>query len=491
MLTLLGIMMAVVLSAQHFDANWPVGTNEYSNTASYGNAMIRFQDDSISVEKANLRMNFESTVGAISDSLGNLLFFTNGCYVATASGDTMQNGEGLNPGEVHNWVCPENGYISHRGAMVLPMPGSDHIFCLFHMGVRYDSAKKLQFGPFYLSVVDMALNNGLGVVTSKNKVLVDGNLEPFAAIRHGNGRDWWILVPENNSNRYRRFIVTPEGVFENPMLEIGSLADCLRVGSSTFSLDGRKFARQQNCKTLIFDFDRCNGTLSNPLELLTPAYTFGGGGVAFSPDGNQLYTTAQMAILSANLELPNPIFDTLITTEAITGAGLHFMQYTPDGNRILLNILHRSRFFSALDSLHTSSPFFMQKAVPLPVYSVRTLPNFPNFRLYDLPNSPCDTLGINSPVFATEPLSAVRAGLLLSPNPARDQVRLEIDPAWTSNRPVNYQLINALGSLLRKGEIPKGTNSQQVSLAGLPKGVYFFQLMQGREMLGTARLVVL
>jgi hypothetical protein len=34
------------------------------------------------------------------DSLGNILFYTNGCYVANVQGDTMANGAGLNPGEM-------------------------------------------------------------------------------------------------------------------------------------------------------------------------------------------------------------------------------------------------------------------------------------------------------------------------------------------------------------------------------------------------------
>ena len=122
------IVLPNALFAQAFDAVWPMGTNEFSNTGGYGNAIVRFKDDSVFVEKADLRMNFESTVSAISDSLGNLLFYTNGCYIATASTDTMPNGEGLNPGAIHEWVCPENGYISHRGAMILPMPGSNHLF---------------------------------------------------------------------------------------------------------------------------------------------------------------------------------------------------------------------------------------------------------------------------------------------------------------------------------------------------------------------------
>ncbi|MDX1913175.1 MAG: T9SS type A sorting domain-containing protein [Saprospiraceae bacterium] len=472
--TVLGVFLPVILLGQGFDANWLAGTNEYPHAGRYGNAVATFQDDTVVVEQIDLKMNFESTLGVISDSLGNLLFFTNGCYVADASGDTMSNGDGLNPGLVHDWVCPENGYISPRGAMILPMPGSTHQYYLLHMGVRYESGKNLSFGPFYYSVVDMALNDGKGAVTSKNQVLADGSLEPFAVTRHGNGRDWWIIVPEDQSMRYRRFVAGPGAIHEAPALEIGDTGNCLRIGSAAFSPDGRRFARRQNCKTLVFDFDRCSGALTNPIALTRPEKAFGGGGVAFSPDGNMLFATDQMAILSANLMLPAPLFDTLINTEAITGAGLHFMQYGPDGKRIYMNILHRSRIFSSLDSLHLLQPVFTQAALSLPVYSVRTLPHFPHFRLYDLPDSPCDTLGINTPVSVADNEKPA-AGYHLYPNPTATSFTLRTTSSFfTGGEPV--VLYNSTGQVLATRQPARGETSLVFGVESYPPGVYWLRV---------------
>jgi hypothetical protein len=64
------------------------------------------------------------------------------------------------------------------------------------MGVRYNPEKKLTYGPFYYSIIDMEMDGGNGAVLSSNNILSDGHLEPFTAVRHGNGRDWWLVFPE-------------------------------------------------------------------------------------------------------------------------------------------------------------------------------------------------------------------------------------------------------------------------------------------------------
>lgn len=463
------LRFTIGLQAQQLlDANWPLGTLEYLNAGNYGNAMLTFLGDTVKVEKTSLNMNFESSVGAISDTTGQLLFYTNGCYIATATGDTMPNGAGLNPGAVHEWVCPANGYISPRGVMILPMPGQEYLYVVLHMGARYEPGEKLSLGPFYYSLVDMTQNGGKGAVISKNNILADGNLEPFAVTRHGNGRDWWILLPENQSNRYRRFIITPNAIQEQTSLETGPEITCPRMGSTTFSPDGLQFARFQNCKTVVFTFDRCTGNLSNAHEWSRPEHIFGGGGVAFSPDGNTLYATEQMAVLSANLLLPNPTYDTVINTEAITGAGLQFMQYAPNGKSLIMNILHRSRFYSTLDLTQATQAVYIQKAVALPVYTVRTLPYFPNFRLFDLPGSICDTLGINTPLSV---FSIDQTGLPVFPNPATDVIHIPNENPYES-----LELFDALGKNISFGKVEVSVGRLTLSIGHLAPGIYYLRL---------------
>ena len=72
---------------------------------------------------------------SISDSTGNLLFYSNGCYIADASHQMMENGDSLNyPGEIYDNNCGNgNGYTVANGATILPHPDSSNIYYLFHV----------------------------------------------------------------------------------------------------------------------------------------------------------------------------------------------------------------------------------------------------------------------------------------------------------------------------------------------------------------------
>jgi len=266
-----------------------------------------------------------------------------------------------------------------------------------------------------------------------------------------------------------------------------------RLGATTFSLDGSRYARfHADQGVFIADFDRCSGLLENFKFFPTPFPLLLGGGVAFSPNSQKIYAASQSAFYEIDLVSTLPAWDTLfyLYDNYTWGTTLHQMQYGPD-SKIYLNTHSRADYLNALTFSGTGAiPSFQFKSLPLRVKNARSLPHFPNFRLFDLPNSPCDTLGINTPVSASEPIEKEPMGLTLYPNPATNQVSLAFDPSWTSSGEVQYQIFNAFGSRLRTGEVPKGADSQQVGLNGLPSGVYFFQVTQMGKTLGTATLVI-
>ncbi|HMX39904.1 MAG TPA: hypothetical protein PKD78_06240, partial [Saprospiraceae bacterium] len=381
-LLLLLAIAAPAAHAQSVEQLWATGINDFPGLPGYGNLLIRFSENGIKVEPAQLGMNFESTMAAATDSAGRLLFYTNGCYIANADGQPMPQGGGLNPGDMHARTCPTVGYTSPLGAMVLPMPGSTQLYFLFHMGLRYEEEKSLAYGPFYYTIVDMSLGGGKGEVVSKNNILADGRLEPFTAVRHGNGRDWWLVVPEYGSNRYHSFLLSPSGVKHADTQKIGEALSCGTIGSSAFALNGTRYARQQNCAVEIMDFDRCSGHFSQPITLAMPPQVFGGGGVAFSPDGSRVFTSTQLCILEADLSKANPQLDTIVDWLTVAGNNLHLMQYGPDG-KIYMSSLSRSPFYHVIQSPSSSGTAFgfAPRQFKLPVTSVRTLPNVPNFRL--------------------------------------------------------------------------------------------------------------
>lgn len=476
-LTLCACFLCHILSAQKHDNVWPGGLNEYPEWPGNGQYLIRFDQGEPEVEPADLGLNFESTVAAYSDSAGQLLYYTNGCAIFNANGDTLHHGGGLNPGIVADWTCGKTGYICPRGAMFIPWPGYEDKYCfLLHMGMDYAPDRGLTYGPFYASFISKLGVAGIGTVFYKNEIFLSPSyvsgftktFEPFAVVRHGNGRDWWIIIPEYGKNKYHIFLVIPQGIYEQPEQIIGTAMKCTRIGSSTFSPDGAQYARQQNCGVQVMDFNRCTGHFSNPRWIPAPESGFGGGGVAFSTDNDQLITDSYLAVLKADLTQTNPVFDTLVYPDGIFGTSLHHMQYGPDG-RLYFNSLQRTQYLPTLADPFGPNPVFEQKGVVLPVYSVRSLPYFPNYRLYDFPDSPCDTLGIDTPVatHAPEPAASVNAW----PNPVSNTWRLEV--ASSSGRLLIFDLT---GRVMWQENLGGDGASLSIPVQDWPSGMYFWQL---------------
>ena len=136
-----------------------------------------------------------------------------------------------------------------------------NLFYLFSAGVT-------SVYGFYYSVIDLNQNGGLGSVIQKNIQLQGSNFsanDGIVAIKHGNGRDWWLVIRQCNApnNEFYFYLVTPSGISLEHVQNIGELiqTNAFRIESS---LDGRKLS----CVTLtghlsVYDFDRCSGYLSN------------------------------------------------------------------------------------------------------------------------------------------------------------------------------------------------------------------------------------
>ncbi|MBX2891720.1 MAG: T9SS type A sorting domain-containing protein [Saprospiraceae bacterium] len=496
-LSLAALLSSQVLLGQAHDRVWLTGYNEFPGVAGYGHAQILFQGDSVLVEPTYLAFNFESTVAVMSDANGNVLFYTNGCEVANRNHQLMPNGAGLNPGDINDLVCPWKGYILPQGAMVLPDPGDTNRYFLLHMGASYDPVRKIKLGPLYYSVVGMTLQNGLGDVISKNNVMFDGDMGSFNAVRHGNGRDWWIIVPAFSNKSWHAFILSPEGIVQHTSSNMAlELPNCEKHMGTNISPNGDKVANWGDCKVTILDFDRCLGLFDNLLELPAPTHWIPGGGVAFSPTGRYLYATSQNVLFRADLEAASPKLDTMRysydpfnqSPYYVPGNTFHYLVNGAKG-AIYGNIPSRARHLHALnepDGLTIDSINFHAKAINLPVPGVRTLPHLPNYRLYDLPGSPCDTLGINGPT-TSAPAPPAPDPLHLQPNPATDEVLVSLHQPMEGR----WQLVAPSGQVVRAGLWPAAQTTQRIDVSHLGAGVYFFRFVaESGRVVSTRKVVV-
>ena len=289
-------------------------------------------------------LSTEEGCSSISDTAGNLLFYTDGTIVWDKNHTAMLNGYGLT-----------GHYSSTQSAIIIKKPGSTtnyYIFTLDGIG----SGFSITWDGMYFSEVDMTLNGGLGdvVASNKNTPVVSHTAEKVAAIKHQNGTDFWIVVRLEdfniqNSNTYHAYLLTSSGLNMTPIVSNVGPYYFHTLGYLKASPDGNKIAAANSrfvgvsaanvtSDVNLFDFDNSSGILSNPMTFDFPFNGNNGNvpyGVEFSPNSNILYVSSS--------ESPNKLtqFDLLAGSGALidssritisvlsTGGGA--LQIGPDG----------------------------------------------------------------------------------------------------------------------------------------------------------------
>jgi hypothetical protein len=161
---------------------------------------------------------------------------------------------------------------------------------------------------------------------------------------------------------------------------------------------------------------------------------------------------------------------------------LTYMQAAPDG-RLYMAARHRERYYPCF-TIQGKLYAFEPEGQKLPVPTVRTLPHFPNFRLYDLLNSPCDTLGINGGPWWTSTGEAAESQIQVRPNPFRERFTLALS---ANLRSPALRLHDAAGRLVLEQRLVLGVN--EIEAAGLPAGLYFWEVVAGGERVKSGKLV--
>jgi len=289
-------------------------------------------------------------VSNISDEDGNLLFYTNGLNIWTKGLYVMNNGDGLkgnNGSTMTSLIVPDPGNSKQYYVFTLDMyfPG------FFEDGIRYN-------------VVDFT-NDGNGIVTLKNKILLKENTQKIAAVKHQNGKDYWIIThgfgPQKGGNFY--VYLLSDTLNTVPIVStVGLKEDYIENDYPTFnneagymvvSPNGKKLAQVINYDGYVelFDFDNATGKLSNAVNS-TPGVIKGPYGVAFSPDGSKLYVSTSPLDNSTNyiyqfdLSQSNPFVNPYVVASMEVTAGNEVLfgalQLAPDGK------IYVSKFYKGM-----------------------------------------------------------------------------------------------------------------------------------------------
>ncbi|MFN8303443.1 MAG: PKD domain-containing protein [Saprospiraceae bacterium] len=252
----------------------------------------------------------------------------------------------------------------------------------------------------------MSANDGNGQVIFKNAPVVIDTIhnDGLHAVKHANGRDWWVVAAKKHSNVYFILLFSPLGISVHQQA-IGNVAvDGNTYGELVFSPDGSKLARFNPQDDLqVFDFDRCTGELSNLVHVpvIDDADIEYFGGLAWSADGRYLYAAEVKRLLQFDTWATDLAGSMVIVAEAeppvcFLSGTIGYMELGPDGmiysrplngQNCMHRIKHPERGGTACE--------FEQNYYQLE-YPYANMPHFPNFRLGPLDGSPCDTLGLDN-----------------------------------------------------------------------------------------------
>lgn len=233
----------------------------------------------------NSRIFTDEGSASISDSLGNLLFYTDGRYVYDKTNTQMPNGFGL------------FGHISStQSALIVPNPQKKNIYYVFTTDAVGFASSSSCGGCFSYSTIDVNLNSGLGDIVSKNIFLASPMTEKITGYKNPNDSLIWVVTHEYNTNNFHVYKVDSNGVNPTPVITnigIGNTVAGLNSanGQMKISPDGTKIAYciLANGYLELFDFNSSTGQISNPVSVQTGLQEI--YGLEFSPNSKLIYIT--------------------------------------------------------------------------------------------------------------------------------------------------------------------------------------------------------
>ena len=401
------LLTPIVCRAQKHDYFSFFGYFNSSSQSQFGGMTIDFNYNPPRFYAEKKKIDFLFYCGACSDSSGRLVFYSNGISIQDATHNKMVNGDTINPGQ--SWLEWKNeGYPNGPFCFALPNPDRSNQYYFFHMATKKDQVGNLITSPFYWTLIDMKENKGLGKVSKKNQVLIqDGDLAAPVGVKHGNGRDWWVITGLIGTPKIFTFLVDPTGVhgpfeyempFDFPGKEYQSV--------NAMSPNGQTYVRCDGYNGLnIFDFDRCSGTFSNQRVVPFAQGVFGFATV-FAPNSRYLYLSSfesvvQLDVSASNISAtldtlayydgnsaPNEPFNTGFWNPNLAADGKIY--YATTNGTLAMHVIHSPDLPGAAADVH-------QHGIGLSKYNGGTMCLFPNYRLGAWAGSPCDTLGGHRP----------------------------------------------------------------------------------------------
>lgn len=410
---------------------------------------------------------------SICDSAGNLLLYTNGIQLANKYHQLLDNSADFNLDSIVSQFGLTNYFPYTQSVIIIPFPGHSGEYYIFHVsGRNFQNLNQIQPVRLAYSIVNMNLNGGQGRMISKNQTVINDTIlySTLQAVKHANGRDWWIVVHEYNSNKFYAALLTPNGIQNIVSSGGGPEIPSGFMGQSCFSPDGGRYAiaNRDSNQLFIYTFDRCIGTFMYDTIIRHNYSTQGVNfmGCSFSAYNRYLYASDLHSLYQYDLYSTDIVAsEKLIASfDGIGDPGVTYIVYHcmgPD-NKIYINTGNAAQHLhviNAPDQPDTNCNFVQRQQKIINFQS--SLPTFPNYRLGSLISSACDSL-TNGLVTEEDNKGVLRVW----PNP--------------SNGIFNFVFTKSIDQILQieirnvYGQIVFLDNNSIVNLESRASGLYFY-----------------
>ncbi|MFM2157395.1 MAG: hypothetical protein RL516_2144 [Bacteroidota bacterium] len=491
--------------AQFTDRYWTFGDS----------AGINFKNLSNPVPGESI-LRARGTCASICDSLGDLLFYGgspnqeiwrplgppytyNMGFIINSNHQKIVNGDSL------------KSTLLYSEMVIVPNPANLNQFYIFTAGETSSSPT-----GFFYNILDLSLNNGDGYVIQKNVQLQSFTVaDCMTAIKHGNGRDWWVIIREWSTtvpkNSFYVYLISASGISLYNQQNIGNSYVNGGLQRLEFNSSGDQFYAC-NGGGLIerFDFDRCTGVISNEIVIAPFATTWRRNywSMAVSPDDSKLYVSTLLYgtssdtsyLVQYDLNATNFFLsaDTLLGLPANNYEELGLLQPGPDGKIYLsargnsldcgFDYLYCDTTWNLINSNISviNYPDSAGAACDFQPFSFNLgghrayygLPNNPNYELGPLVGSPCDSLTVG----------------IIETVGYKNNITVYYDVNWQvafvnakglRGKKFAFELYNINGQLIQQqqGMLDSEYYTNNLSLVGVADGLYVVRLKTDKEVL--------
>lgn len=437
------VIIALVLTidsisgiSQKQDHIWMFGL-EYGGVQgleNWGSTNFDFNYDPVRIyEDPNREWDIDGANTSICDKDGNLLAYSNGQVLIHASNiaiaDTINYGSDFPDPDLGCIEWESNNYGDENKAIPGGLLGSQNVMLLpignefYTIYNTYDNCEGITYRLAYTNFLINNLHSTGKILEKDILILSDTLLGQISAIRHGNGRDWWVVTFSDRFDMMYTFLADENGILIKNTYPTGLKTNKGSVGQITISPDGRHLAFFLGSELFsptgggiaIANFDRSDGSISNLRSKILSQPTLGFG-TAFSSDSRYLYVCNGEQIYQYDMTDTNTILSEKKVAEYdgfeyffpefpdFIGYPVNFclMKLGPDGRIYIFPNSASTRMLSVIEHPTAAGVacHVRQHSISMPTAFARTVPSMPEYRLGPLDGSPCDTLGLDNHPFA-------------------------------------------------------------------------------------------